>query len=171
MISPVLKPGIRRVFSCHSPEIRITPALLHPSSQSLSSLWPAMIAMDDWHRALHAIRPLSLFLTHLGSVLPNRVPHAQHDESREKQQLCAAQAIQAALGESLNEGVGADRACHSGCARSKKSLPGVPPPWSYRHRRVGPPSNCCPFWLLNRVKRTLSRFCLGWPQKRNPRAT
>ena len=113
----MLKPGIRRVFLCHCPEERTTPELLQAFIESLTWLWPAMIAMDDWHRALHAIRPLSLFLTHLGAVLPNRVPHAQHDESREEQQLCAAQAIQAALGESFNEGVGADRACHQGCAR------------------------------------------------------
>ena len=89
----MLKPGIRRVFLCHCPEERTTAELLQAFIESLTWLWPAMIAMDDWHRALHAIRPLSLFLTHLGAVLPNRVPHAQYDESREEQQLCAAQAI------------------------------------------------------------------------------
>ena len=72
-------------FLCHAPGVQTAAVRLQPFIQSLIWLWPAMLAVDDWHRALHAIRPLSLFLTHLGAVLPNRVPHAQHDESCDEQ--------------------------------------------------------------------------------------
>ena len=55
-------------------------------------------------------------------MLPDRIGRPDDSKARQKQNLSEAEAIQTALGEALDKGIGADRAIHCLLAR------GIEPP-------------------------------------------
>ena len=61
---------------------------------------------------LHPIRLFVSFFTDLLAMFPDRIGRTDDRKAHQYQNLREAEAIQTALGEALDKGIGADRAIH-----------------------------------------------------------